>query len=58
MRGGNDSEHNLIPNVVAINLNVLRMLMKGGIVLDEDNGLIIAIHGHWWVRRNAEILEK
>ena len=45
MRGGDYSGHNLIPNVVTINLNVLCTLMKSGIASDEDSGLIIIMHG-------------
>ena len=58
MRGGNDSGHNLFPNVVTINLNVLCTLMKSGIDSDEDNGLIMAMHGHWRGKRDAKIFEK
>ena len=46
MRSGDDSGHNLVLYVVAVNLNVLSTLMKGGIVGDEDSGLIITMHGH------------
>ena len=47
MRSGDDSRHNLVSYVVAVNLNMLCMLMKGGIARDEDSGLIITMHGHW-----------
>ena len=45
MRGGDDSKYNLVLNVVAVNLNVLDMLMKSGISSDDDGSLIITIHG-------------
>ena len=47
MRSGDDSGHNLVSYVVAVNLNVLCTLMKGGITGDEDSGLIITMHGQW-----------
>ena len=47
MRSGDDFEHNLVSYVVAVNLNVLCTLMKGGISSDEDRGLIITMHGHY-----------
>ena len=46
MRGGDNSRHNLVLNIVIINLNVLHMLMKGGLANDKDNSLIIIIHEH------------
>ena len=53
MRGENNFGHNLFPNVMTINLNVLRTLMKSGIASDEDSGLIITMHGHWRGRRDV-----
>ena len=47
MRSGDDSGHNLVSYVVAVNFNVLCTLIKGGIGGDEDSDLIITIHGHW-----------
>ena len=47
MRSGDDSGHNLVSYVVAVNLNMLCTLMKNGAVDDEDSGLIITVHGHW-----------
>ena len=47
MRSGDDSGHNFVSYVVIVHLNVLCMLMKGGISSDEDSGLIITMHGHW-----------
>ena len=41
MRGGNNFKHKLVPNIV------VRRLMKGEIVNDEDSDLIITMHGHW-----------
>ena len=58
MRGGNNFGHNLVSNIVTINLNVLCTLMKSGIVSDEDSSLIIIMHGHWRGRRDVEIFEK
>ena len=58
MRGGDSSGHNLVLNVVTINLNVLLMLVKSGIASDEDNGLIIIMDGHWRGRRDVEIFNK
>ena len=45
MRGGDNSRHNLVSNVVTMNLNVLHTLIKSRIANDEDNDLIITIHG-------------
>ena len=47
MRSADNFGHNLVSYVVAVNLNVLCMLMKGGISGNEDSGLIITMHGHW-----------
>ena len=47
MRSGDDSRNNLASYVVAVNLNLLLTLMKSGIADDEDNCLIIIMHGHW-----------
>ena len=58
MRGRNNSRHNLVPNVVTINLNVLCILMKSGIASDKDSSLIITMHGHWRGRRDVEIIKK
>ena len=46
MREGNNYRHNLVLNVVTVNLHVLSTLMKGGISSDEDSGLTIISHGH------------
>ena len=46
MRGRDDSEHNLVSNVVVVNLTMFCTLMKSIIPSDEDSGLIIIIHGH------------
>ena len=53
MRGRDNSGHNLVLNVVTINLNVLRTLMRSEIASNEDSGLIITMHGHWRGRRDA-----
>ena len=58
MRGENNFGHNLVLNVMTINLNVLRTLMESGISSDEDSGLIITMHRHWRGRRDVEIVEK
>ena len=58
MRGGNNSKHNIVPNIVTINLNVLCMLMKSGISSDEDDDLTITMHGYRRGRRDDEIYEK
>ena len=39
MRSRDDSRHNLISYVMVVNLNVLCILIKGGIARDEDSGL-------------------
>ena len=46
MGPGDDYRHNLVSNVVAINLNVLCRLIKREIVKNKDNDLIITMHGH------------
>ena len=46
MRGRDDSAQNFLINVVTVNLNVLRMLMKSGISSDEDTNLIIIMYVH------------
>ena len=58
MRGGNNSGHNLVSNVVIVNLNVLHKLMKSGISSDDNSGLNITMYEHWKARRDAEIFEK
>ena len=45
--GENNYRHNLLLNILVVNLNVLRVLMKSGIGRDEDNNLIITMDGHW-----------
>ena len=45
MRSRDDSGHNLVLDVVVINLNRFHMLMKSGTTRDIDVSLIIAIHG-------------
>ena len=45
MRDGNNSIYNLLPNVLIVNFNVLHMLLKSKISSDEDNDLIITMHG-------------
>ena len=45
MRGRDDSGHNLVSNVVVVNLNVLCMLMKIRIYNNEYSDLIIIIYG-------------
>ena len=46
MRSGDESGHNRVLYVVAVNLNVLCMLVTGRIANDEDSGLIMTMHGH------------
>ena len=46
MRGGNNFGHNLVLNVMTINLNMPRMLMRSEIISDKDSVLIITMHGH------------
>ena len=45
MTGGNNFRYNIVLNVMTINLNVLRTLMRSEITSDEDSGLIITMHG-------------
>ena len=58
MRSGDDSRHNLVSYVVEINLNVLCVLLKSGIIGIEASDLIITMHGHWKKRGNTKIFEK
>ena len=58
MRGGNNSGHNLVLNVVTINHNMLHTLMKSGIAGNKYSGFIITVHGHWRRRRDVKIFEK
>ena len=53
MRGRDGFEHNLVSNVVVVNLTMFCTLMKSIISSDKDIGLIIIIHGH---RQGNEIL--
>ena len=41
MRGGDDFGHNLVLNIVTINLSALCTLMKSRIASNEDSSLII-----------------
>ena len=45
MRRENNSIHNLVHNIVIVNLNMLCMLMTGVISSNEDRGLIIQCMG-------------
>ena len=49
MRSRNDNGHNLVLDVVVVNLNMLCTFMKGGISRIKESGLIIS---------NAWALEK
>ena len=53
MRSGDDYGQNLFSHVLLVNLNVLCTLMKSGIDGDEDNSLIITMHGD--KRENAVV---
>ena len=57
MRSRDDSRHNNLLDVVLVNLNVLCMLMKGGIVDNEESTLIITMCGHWRRRKDVEIFK-
>ena len=57
MRSRNDSRHNPILDIAAVNLNVLCMLMKGRIADIEKSTLIITMCGHWRRRRDVEIFK-
>ena len=46
MRGGDDSKHNLVLDVVAVNLNVTFMVMKSIRGGNKDGNLIITMHRH------------
>ena len=46
MRGRDDFSHNLVLNVMTINLNMLCTLMTSDIAIDEGIGLIIIMHEH------------
>ena len=46
MRSRDDSRHKLVLDVVAVNLNMLCIVMKGEIAKNKDSNLIITIHRH------------
>ena len=46
MRSRDDSRHNLVLDAVAINLNMLCIVMKGEIAKNIDSNLIITLHRH------------
>ena len=45
-------------NVLAINLNVVRTLVKGGIPCNRDSYLVIIIHMNGSLNRNTSVLLK
>ena len=58
MRSKDDFKYNLVSDIMEINLNGLRSLIKDRIVNNKDDNSIIIIYGYYRRRRNVEIVEK
>ena len=46
MRSGDKSGENHVANSVAFDLNVFGVLMKGGVICDEDGSVRVTVHRH------------